>query len=398
MRPSSRVALAALALAASACGEHVPAPHPAPARAVSLGGPVMKSPRLHPVFFSNEDPAFRKALEDFTSRLGATDYWAQTTGEYGVGPALAGAPVELGEAPPATISSEQIRAWLAARLTSQDPAFPVVDADTLLVLFYPPGVTVTSTDGAVGCDAFLGFHTVISVAVGAGAIDVPLAVIPRCATYGKVEGIDVATAAASHEIVEAATDPRTSWEPAWSDVDADHRYWATLVEDLEVADLCALDGHAIHTFPELPYAVQRTWSNAAAAAGHDPCVPALPDVPYFNAVPVLPDTITISRHGDLVPTKGVQIPVGGKKTIDLALFSEESTGGSWNVQVADYASLGGHSPRLGLTLDRSQGDNGDTLHLTIEVLDPDPSGLDVFLVDSSQGQARWHTEMAVVGR
>ena len=32
-------------------------------------------------------------------------------------------------------------------------------------------------------------------------------------------------------------------------------------------------------------------SNKAAAAGHEPCVPALPGEVYFNSAPVLPDVL-----------------------------------------------------------------------------------------------------------
>ena len=92
----------------------------------------------------------------------------------------------------------------------------------------------------------------------------------------------------------------------------------------EVGDLCAQEPGAFTQFPELAYTVQRTWSNAAAMASHDPCVPALANEVYFNAVPELNDTITI---GGMFTMLGVQIPVGQTKTIDLDLFSDGDTGG-----------------------------------------------------------------------
>ena len=81
--------------------------------------------------------------------------------------------------------------------------------------------------------------------------------------------------------------------------------------------------------------MQRTWSNKAAPAGHDPCVPALPGEVYFNAAPVLNDNITVDVIGQTSRCKGVKIAVGETKTIEIDLFSDAATGGPWTVAVQD---------------------------------------------------------------
>ena len=54
----------------------------------------------------------------------------------------------------------------------------------------------------------------------------------------------------------------------------------------EVGDLC-VSYRGDDSYTESGYVVQRSWSNKAAAASHNPCVPA-PDPssqPYFNVAP-----------------------------------------------------------------------------------------------------------------
>ncbi len=50
-----------------------PAPHAAPPKVVSYGGPRLTSPKIVPIFFSNDDAAFDGKVEDFTNKVGATE-------------------------------------------------------------------------------------------------------------------------------------------------------------------------------------------------------------------------------------------------------------------------------------------------------------------------------------
>jgi hypothetical protein len=149
--------------------------------------------------------------------------------------------------------------------------------------------------------------------------------------------------------------------------------------------MCAQFPGAFTKFAELPSVAQRTWSNASAAASHDPCVPELPGEVYFNTAPVLKDNIVIAGIGAM---KGVKIPVGTSKTIELDLFSEADTGGPWDVVVKDFFTLLGQPATLGLTLDRSSGQNGEKLHLTIDALKKSQLGVGIFIIVSSIGQTQ----------
>jgi hypothetical protein len=132
----------------------------------------------------------------------------------------------------------------------------------------------------------------------------------------------------------------------------------------------------------MTHMIQRSWSNGAAAAGQDPCVPHPPEV-YFNSLPVL-DSVSYQPRGMPFTTLGVNIPVGQSKTIDVDLFSTGPTAGPWKVSVDDYGYVAtGAVPHLGLSLDRNTGVNGDVLHLTITVKSVDSSiGGEAFVIFS----------------
>ncbi|CAN5903841.1 hypothetical protein BH11MYX4_BH11MYX4_33010 [soil metagenome] len=191
--------------------------------------------------------------------------------------------------------------------------------------------------------------------------------------------LDAITKATSHELVEAVTDPFYYTKPAYASADPDHAAW-TLATVGEVGDMCELepqDGVRLGSF-----LVQRSWSNAAAAAGHDPCVPAVAG-PYFTASPTLLDDVPIEL-GTATTTKGIRVPVGESRTIEIALRSDGPTA-AWRVDARDGAALSGGPKELDLTLDRKTGANGDVLHLTITARRPGSHGGSLLVLTSTLG-------------
>jgi|SRR5579871_4821601 len=361
-----------------------PAPHPAPPQVANQGGPTVATPKIVSVFFSNDDPTFTAKLQDFAMKVGATNYWKTATSEYGVGAAVALPPVQLTEAAPATIDDGTIQTWLAGKLTGKDPAWPAIDDQTIYVLHYPAGTTITLPGGrgnAISCQDFGGYHSDAPLGQAPNLPHAIYAVIPRCDNFGGITGVDAITSTESHELVEAVTDPFPMSNPAYAQVDDDHIYWELALGGGEVGDMCAQDPTSFTTFSELPYMVQRTWSNAAALAGHDPCVPS-PNQPYFNAAPELNDSLSL--FGGTVP--GVDVPVGMTKTIALDLFSDGDTGGEWSVKVEDLASLRGQTSTFNFQLDKSSGRNGDKINLSITTLKANTRGRGTFVVVSKLGQ------------
>jgi hypothetical protein len=359
-----------------------PAPHPVPPKVVSSGGPVMKAPKIYPVFFDGDSPSATAAAKDLIDKIGASQFWADNTAEYGVGPATSAPPIVLSEMAPATIDDLSIQKWLADKLNADDPAFPKPDDNTLLAIYYPAGTQISfSGTQDVSCQSFGGYHFDIVLDAAHNNQRVVYAVMPRCPGFlPKTPVEDILTAATSHELIEAATDPLPDLDPAFTTTDDDHYYWTFAVGVAEIGDMCALNLSAYVNVPELGHLVQRAWSNKAAAAGHNPCVPQFPGEVYFNAAPVLPDELTINVGGQPVKVHGVQVPVGTSKTIEVDLFSDAKTKGPFKVSAYDYAALYGvGTPKLKFEFDKNTGVNGEKLNLTITAVQASKKGELIYL-------------------
>ena len=362
-----------------------PAPHPPlPVLTNMAGGQVLEAPRTHLVFYPG-DPN-EMALQNFAQKLAASSYWGATTQEYGVGALSYAGMTELtGEAPPLSITSADVQTWVGKELESGKLGTP--DPQAIYTIVFPPATTITEPNPLSSilppirsCTGFGGYHDSVAVppADGGAPSSFAYAVIATCST-----SVDDLTAVVSHEWVEAATDPRIaatgvftlSGGPAsaYYSVDQDHLVWEVLSYGGEAGDLCQPEEPAAYiTPPDVGYRVQRTWSNALAAGSHDPCAPLLAGQPFFDSAPVLGETVTFtSLLTGSITTHGVTIPVGKSKTIDVELFSDAPTSGPWTVTADDllskYYGKYGFTPSLSFQWDRTQGVNGETLHLTITV-------------------------------
>jgi hypothetical protein len=313
--------------------------------------------------------------------------------------ALAGTTLPGGDAGPAVdagadggmnpvVADSVIQSWLEGKLNGDDPAWPAADANTVYVLFFPEGYTVTLTSGfgmnaqtSVSCQSFGGYHSEITLDGQHQSQSVAYAVVPRCDTFGSLTGLHATTGATSHELAEAATDPFPFTNPAYSSVDDAHLVWVLFLGGGEIGDMCAQDPAAFGTEPPFPYTVQRLWSNSTALAGHDPCLPSISGVAYFNSAPVLSDMLSVGPDTFL----GVHIPVGQTVTIPLDLFSDAPTATAWTVQADDLNALMGQDPDLSLVLEQASGGNGDKLQLSITALQASQIGVSGFLIVSSLG-------------
>jgi len=274
---------------------------------------------------------------------------------------------------------------------------PAPDSNTVYAINYPAGVTVTQ-DGTSSCVDFGGYHSDMQLPDGT---DVAYTVVTRCPTDQYYTDIQYFTQTESHELVEATTDPYPDYAPAWSQVDNAFLEWDGADGGSEVADMCENDPQAVWVFHDSPYMVQRFWSNAAAEGGHDPCVPGLPDEIYFNAMPVMTDTVSYTDPGvTTVDLPGVSVGVGASKTVALDLYSDGPTSAPWTVSVQDYNQyFNGTAPDLSFALNQTTGQNGTRLELTITPLTAGPGNTDIFFVLSTQGvgsSAVSHYSMGIV--
>lgn len=373
-----------------------PAPHPPlPTLVNGMKGPVLTSPKVYLVFYPSYP--FEAAIQAFTQAMTTSPYWTATTSEYGVGALSYGGTTDLQTPAPSLISQADLHAWVGTQI--QNGAFGPPDPQAVYTIHFPMGTKITQPNpispafGTVdSCTAFGGYHSNVAVNLGdAGTTSFAYAVIPTCGI------LDSVTETLSHEWIEAATDPQVTAagvftlnggpNSAFFMPDQDHTVWG-LLGGGEAADLCLPEGNIIRfTPPDLKQRVQRSWSNKSAMASHDPCVP-LATEPFFDSAPVLDETVSFeSTLTGKITTKGIKIARDESKTIEVDLFSDADTGGPWKVVAEDllatvYANYG-LKPTMSFEWDRTQGQNGEKLHLTITVTGPSLiAGAHAFMITS----------------
>lgn len=256
-------------------GVSVPSAHrgfPELVRASTTG---VLSPMRLVVIVAAGDPLMND-LYAFADAAVTSDWYGTVTGEYGVSPPSATV-VHLGGAAfpsgTAALTSDAVAAYVQQTLAAAtNPPSP--DGKTLYLVYLPPGVSLQNNVACKGPAAAAYHHEYGSGGDG-------FAVIQRCQNGFETQ-LQQLTIVGSHEIAEAATDTGGGWRvaapdstvPVWmSDP------WLEYEDNriTEDGDLC-IDTRIL----EGAYYYQRAFSNAAAAAGGDPCVPSLP-MPYYGA-------------------------------------------------------------------------------------------------------------------
>jgi hypothetical protein len=323
------------------------APHAMPPTVMNEGGSVLAAPKVQPIFFSNEDS--QSTLEQFLTQMAGSPYWTTTTSEYGVGALTILPSVVWTDTPPTTDTA--LQTLLAAK-------YPTPDAATIYTVFLPGGVVLDQGGGSLSCKAFGGYHS----ETNSGLV---YALIPRCASPAGWQPLDETTVATSHELIEASTDPHFYMSPAYDRVDQDHYIW-NRTPGAELGDMCEY----VETAPQPlvgTFMVQRTWSNAAAAAGKDPCVPEMANG-YIAAAPHFTDAdvVTVNSRQGAFSTSGVTVNNGMSVDLQLDVFADVDTTDTVSVEVMDAGVFTGTgAPQLAYQLGSYSGGNGSTLDLMI---------------------------------
>jgi len=233
---------------------------------VNEGGHILSPLRLVAIVAAND--SLRDSLFAFAKALPASQWWPQVATPFGVSATataftVTGPPIAAGT----QMTFADVTAYVQA--AAVDSAGYAADGRTTFLMFLPTGVSCTGGS----CPPFSAFHRPFGTSTR-GDFDA-LAVVVR----GANPTMEAMTLAASHEIIESATDPE---ENAWK-LESPLHPWTGSPWGLddggtfeENADMCEgtriLDGGFYY---------QRIFSNQAAALGGDPCVPAIP-APYFN--------------------------------------------------------------------------------------------------------------------
>ncbi len=340
-------------------------------------GAILATPTVIAITYDND--ANRADIESFYQQYAASTAWAATTAEYGVGPLTVKTEHIAGNAPAKILDGDtsDITNLLTANLTGTkiwgDP-----DPTALYSFIYPQGSVVddgTTAEPDPCCDSYDGYHYDTMV----GGIDVSYSIQCQCAA-GFDQGLtqkQQITIVAGHELVETVTDPKISTTLGWAQTDDDHAIW-TYVTEGELADLCE---YAITypwlTPPGMTFATQRVWSNAAAKAGHDPCV-GDPTTPYYQTVPDQPDTLSVTFDDTAVSTKGLKLAMNTQGMLTLHVLADDASAGPFTITIDDLPSYfqGGVAFGAALTMftvtqPTGTFHPGDTLTVPIKVIGTD---------------------------
>jgi hypothetical protein len=190
--------------------------------------------------------------------------------EYGIGAGSVLAAIAKPESAPHVIDDNEIADLLFAGLA--DGSLPMPTPNTLYTFVFPT-LTMVTYGSSASCEDFLGYHD----AARRNGVEVAYAVIADC-RYEESVFADMRGSVLSHELIEAATDPFPITNPGWQLRDPASP-WLAMGE--EVADLC-LRGDSSGLAQDM--VSQRSWSNAAASAEQDPCVPHEYGDTFFNVV------------------------------------------------------------------------------------------------------------------
>jgi hypothetical protein len=267
--------------------------------------PLLKAVQLVTITYDGYDQ--KDHVEAFGDYVVQSEWLATVGADYGAGKGAHVAKVVLPGPAPATISNSGITKLLKASIASGDIPAPPATANDYLYMFYFPKTTIVTQGGPVmgtcATQGFGGYHDATSL----NGARLAFAAIPGCQSPQSME------VSASHEIIEAVTDPN----PGGGYMFKYTELWGAPAGG-EVGDACN-----DLLWKEGGFTLQRSWSNSAAAAGKEPCVPVNPDLGAFG---VAPDQTGV-----------IGVPVGGTATVVLTGWSEKEIG-NWSLGKNEYGT------------------------------------------------------------
>lgn len=265
---------------------------------------------------------------DFGDALLAST-WLTTVGAgYGLTHVVSPSVHVTGPAMAASVGYRALQQYVTDLLITRPELAP--DGHTMYVVFYPPGTSFPND-----C-YFTGEHWALDGTSGTDAPTDGVAFVQRCGVSQGDTELDALTTIASHEIIEAISDASppggyampssftmvmNGGAPPWS-----VSPWSfSQTGSVENGDLC--EGTRCH---EGGTTYQRVWSNAAAMAGGDPCLPAL-DEPYYSVT---------------TPSSWVEVPAGATTVVPVVGWSTGARR-DWFVSVGSTSWTGRFTASFG---------------------------------------------------
>ncbi len=355
----------------SSTGAFSPAPHQSFPAMPDNGVLPLASPRLVTLSFSGYEATY--PVGQFGDWI-VTSQWLKTVGApFGI---ASGTHLDYKipqSAPPQTSYTDaQIQSYIQTTVTGSGGAVPApsgTSPSSIYMLFLPTSVSIVDPTVGSSCQQFGGYHGNFTDSSGNVWV---YAIIATCAAaeFPGVNAQQQIELYASHEFIEAATDPVVNFQTNASGYNftglTQPDSW--LFDLNEVADLCL--GAPFVTDPTTGYMTQEVWNVVSAAdATQPPCSPWPSGTPYFNVSPV--------AHGfsdGLAYYTAGSVP--SSVTFDITGWSNVPVAQDW--YLVPMQTVGSFSPTsLTLSAPGQAGgqfvtmNNGKTATLTVAL----PSGL-----------------------
>jgi hypothetical protein len=227
---------------------------PAGAHLTYWGGPVLANIDVHPVYWRSTTQ-FQSNLNAFYNAVTGSALWSMLS-QYGIGPGSGVAGI-VDNRTTTNVSDAAVQAELNRLFTN---GIPQPNANRYYPVHFPAGVRITAPDGSQSCVQFCAYHgTYVR-----NGVNVNYGVIPDIGQAGCNGGCGGNTvqnntdSVASHELVEATTDPAvglaTVFGPPLGWYDPNNG---------EIGDICNGQQGTTVGRDNVTYTIQLEFSNAA---------------------------------------------------------------------------------------------------------------------------------------
>jgi hypothetical protein len=320
----------------------------------------------------------QKVTEAFLESYGCTSYWRDAVNEYGIGDALyertvvlpvpsvlgpeggtQASEASLGDGEdagqPDFTGDEAFTDWVSDAVNAG--LLGPLGAEDIPVFFLPQSAQIDSSD----CQTEGGYHWSLPVS----GKTLVYAVIDLCPISDELSNVDLMnrTYAASHELIEAATDPLGGVANAWRALGPGVIAPSVLLPQVDTAagadELVDYCNSSSNSPLDYPFTVAVPYSNRRARAGLDPCSTATP----LDALAVLSTTAGVQPAP-------VDLSSGSTHaTVDVFAADPSAT-----YRLIVYASLStmpaGYNPSLLGPSPFLQVHDGDSIALTLQLPSP----------------------------
>ncbi len=275
-----------------------------------------------------------------------------------------------------SITDAQIQTEISNRIS--DGTYPAPTADTIYMMHFPPGKSITASDGSQSCVQFCAYHGTFT----RNGQNIYYGVLPdlggSCAGgCGTASQQNNTTSVASHELIEAVTDAAVGIATvigpplAWYDQ-----------TNGEIGDICNAQQGSV-TSNGTTYTVQKEWSNAQNA-----CVVSGPSTPPPTndfSISASPTSLTVAAGSSGSATISTAVVSGSAGTVSLAvsglptgvtanLASSVTAGGSATLTLTASSSAAAASATVKVTGTEGSATHSVNIALTVTSTTPPPPG------------------------